>query len=41
MYSSKDVKPFGFKDKLGYLLGDLGKRFLIYIFKFIPNAILH
>ena len=27
MYNSKDVKPFGFKDKLGYLLGDLGNDF--------------
>lgn len=27
MYSSKEVKPFGFKDKLGYLLGDLGNDF--------------
>ena len=27
MYNSKEVKPFGFKDKLGYLLGDLGNDF--------------
>lgn len=27
MYNSKKVKPFGFKDKLGYLLGDLGNDF--------------
>ncbi len=27
MYNSKEVKPFGFKDKLGYMLGDLGNDF--------------
>ena len=27
MYNSKEVKPFGFKDKLGYLCGDLGNDF--------------
>ncbi|MCI9259735.1 MULTISPECIES: MFS transporter [Romboutsia] len=27
MNNSKGVKPFGFKDKLGYLLGDLGNDF--------------
>ena len=27
MYNAKEVKPFGFKDKLGYLLGDLGNDF--------------
>ncbi len=27
MYNSKEVKTFGFKDKLGYLLGDLGNDF--------------
>ena len=27
MHNSKEVKPFGFKDKLGYMLGDLGNDF--------------
>ena len=27
MYNSKEVNPFGFKDKLGYMLGDLGNDF--------------
>ena len=27
MKNSKEVKPFGFKDKLGYMLGDLGNDF--------------
>ena len=36
---SKAVKPFGIKDKVGYLCGGLRKRFYVYIRKYVLNGI--